>query len=134
MNLRAGHWAGWTLTALLVFFCVGSAKGITIDREDTKKPRFEDFYECYIIIDVEVSPYQDDEFEQVDCEDFMSIVARAKRCYFSFVTAFEVNLYDDEEVRYKLYFSKNCRYFRIDGNYFRLTKKQARQMKRLFSI
>lgn len=96
-----------------------------------RAPRFEDLYECYIITDVEVSDYQMDEFDQVDYEEFMSLIARAKRDYISFVPAKEVNLYDDDGIRYRLYINKSCRYFRIDGNYFKLNKARSRRLKEL---
>ena len=109
-------------------------ESLSASQQCKKGVRFEDIYECYIIIDVEVSDYMVDAFEQIECEDFMSIVARAKKCHMAFTPVYETNLYDDEGVRYKLYFSSSCRYFRIDSNYFRLTNRQARQMKRLLAV
>lgn len=122
MSHRFGCFFAIALTVLLL---AGCASGRAVH----KNTRFEDFYECYIIIEVESSPYLADEFEQIDCEDFMSIIARAKWGHNAFTPAFELNLYDDEGVRYKLYFSKSCRFFRIDSNYFRLSKRQARLIK-----
>ena len=95
----------------------------------SRTPRFHDLYECYIITDVEISPYQEDDYEQVDCEDFMDIIAHAKLWHTAFAVETEVNLYDDEGIRYKLYISRNCRYFRIDSNYFRLSRRNARRLK-----
>ncbi|MBP5515538.1 MAG: hypothetical protein J6X86_01185 [Bacteroidales bacterium] len=95
-----------------------------------KTPRFEDMYDCYIITDIEASPYNEDEFEQIDCDDFMEIIARAKLSNKEFVPYTKVNLYDDEGIRYRLYISKSARYFRIDGNYFRLTRSQAKRLTR----
>ncbi len=94
-------------------------------------PHFSDLYECYIITDVEVSDYQENDYEQVDCEEFMAIIAKAKLAHTTFAVDKEANLYDDEGVRYKLYISRNCRYFRIDSNYFLLQKRYARRLKAL---
>jgi len=94
-------------------------------------PRFEDLYECYIIVDAEVSDYQTDDYEQIDYEDFLSSIRRARRAYISFFPAKEVRLYDDEGVRYMVYISKNCRFLRIDSNYFKLNKRQSKRLKLL---
>ena len=94
-------------------------------------PRFEDLYECYIIVDAEVSDYQGDDYEQIDYEDFLSSIRRARRAYISFVPAKEVRLYDDEGVRYMVYISKSCRFLRIDSNYFKLSKRQSKRLKYL---
>lgn len=93
-----------------------------------KAPRFGDLYECYIITDVEVSDYDADDYEQIDCEEFMSIIARAKKSHTGFEPAKEVNLYDDEGIRYRLYVSRSGRFFRIDSNYFRLNNRQAKRL------
>ena len=94
-------------------------------------PRFEDLYDCYIIVDAEVSDYQADDFEQIDYEEFLSTVRRARRAYIGFVPAKEVRLYDDEGVRYMMYISKTCRFMRIDSNYFKLNKRQSKRLKHL---
>ena len=94
-------------------------------------PRFEDLYECYIIVDAEVSDYQADDYEQIDYEDFLSTVRRARRAYIGFVPAKEVRLYDDDGVRYMMYISKTCRFMRIDSNYFKLSKRQSKHLKYL---
>ena len=110
------------LAALLLLGLTSSTKRV---------PRFEEMYECYIITDVEVSDYQADDFEQVDYEEFMSAIARARRAYIGFVPAKEVNLYDDDGVRYRMYISASYRFFRIDSNYFKLSCSQARRLKNL---
>ena len=97
-------------------------------------PRFVDLYDCYIITDVEVSDYQEDDYEQVDCEEFMAIISRAKLANTAFAVSKEVNLYDDEGIRYKLDLSRNCRYLRVDSNYFRLSKRNARRLKVLIGL
>jgi len=85
--------------------------------------RFGDLYECYIITDVEVSEYTVDYYEEVDCEDFMRILARGRKEYISFYPAWEANLYDDDGIRYKIYISQSGTFFRIDSDSFRLSKR-----------
>ena len=97
-----------------------------------RAPRFGDLYEVYIITDVEVSEYHADDFEQIDCEEVMAIIAKAKVYNLSFEPAWEMNLYDDEGIRYRLYLSKSCRFLRIDSNYFRLSKRQAKTLLNMF--
>ncbi|MBO7488814.1 MAG: hypothetical protein J6T88_00900 [Bacteroidales bacterium] len=97
-------------------------------------PRFEDLYECYIIVDAEVSDYQGDDYEQIDYEEFLSAVRRARRAFVSFVPAKEVRLYDDEGVRYMMYISKSCRFLRIDSNYFKVSKRQSKRLKYLTNV
>ena len=96
-----------------------------------RTPRFEDMYECYIIIDVEVSDYDEDEFDQVDCEEFMSIIARAKLSNLAFEPAKKVNLYDDDGIRYNIFNSRSGSLLRIDSNYFQLNRRQAKRLQRL---
>ncbi len=103
-------------------------------RSDSQRrvPRFEDFYECYIITDVEISDYGAGEYEQIDCDEFMDLVARAR--YYrkgAFFPDKELNLYDDEGVRYKLYLSRSRTLFRVDSDCFRLTRSQRRQLQQL---
>jgi hypothetical protein len=94
-----------------------------------KHTRFGDMYDCYIITDAEVTLYDDgEEYDQIDCEDFMSIIERGKLSHTAFSSHWIVNLYDDEGIRYKLYISRNCRYFRVDSNYFYLSRLQARAL------
>ena len=109
---------------LLAFFA-------TLMFTSSSVPRFEDLYECYIIVDAEVSDYQADDFEQIDYEEFLSTVRRARRAYIGFVPAKEVRLYDDEGVRYMMYISKTYRFMRIDSNCFKLNKRQSKRLKHL---
>lgn len=106
-------------------------------------------YDCYIIIDAEVSPYStyrlpersdlatgivevDEEYEQVDYEELLDILIRGRYVYSGFLPAWRLQLYDDEGVRYRIYVSKSCRFFRIDGNYFKLPRRQAQRLRVLF--
>lgn len=102
-------------------------------RSPFKHIRFHDLYECYIITDVEVASTEEEEedYEYVDRDDFMSIICRARKSYVAFEPAYVCNLYDDEGIRYTLYISHNCTYFRIDSNYFRLSNRQARALKQM---
>lgn len=112
-------------------------------------PRFGDMYDCYIIVDAEVSPYSyyrtpersdlvtevvemEEEYEQVDYEELMGILIRGRYVHAGFLPAWRVQLYDDEGVRYRVYVSKSCRFFRIDGNYFKLSRQNAKKLQRLF--
>lgn len=97
-------------------------------------PRLDDMYSLYIIVDAEVSDYQGDDYEQIDYEEFLSAVRRARRAFVSFVPAKEVRLYDDEGVRYMMYISKSCRFLRIDSNYFKVSKRQSKRLKYLTNV
>ena len=94
-----------------------------------RTPRFEDLYECYIIVDAEASGYDDDEFEQIDYEDFLSIIHRSRLVYIGFEPAWQVNLFDDYDIRYSIYVSRSCRFIRIGTNYFKLSRRCARRLK-----
>lgn len=111
--------------------------------------RFGDMYDCYIIVDAEVSPYSsyrtpersdlateivevEEEYEQVDYEELMDILERGRFVYAGFLPAWRLQLYDDDGVRYRIYVSKSCRFFRIDGNYFKLSYRQAQRLRALF--
>lgn len=111
--------------------------------------RFGDMYDCYIIVDAEVSPYSsyrtpersdliseivevEEDYEQVDYEELMSILARGRYVHAGFLPAWRLQLYDDDGVRYRIYVSKSCRFFRIDGNYFKLSYRQAQRLRALF--
>lgn len=94
-------------------------------------PRLSDMYECHIITDVEVSVFGEDDFQQIESDDFMALVARGKRTYTPFEPAFQVNLYDDEGIRYCMYVSRSCRFLRIDSNYFKLSRGKAKRLKKI---
>lgn len=96
-------------------------------------PRLDEMYSLYIIIDAEASGYDNDEFEQIDYEDFLSAIHRARIVYIAFEPAFQVNLFDDDGIRYSVYVSRSCRYIRIDSNYFKLSKRAAKQLNRLLT-
>ena len=111
--------------------------------------RFGDMYDRYIIVDAEVSPYSsyrtpersdlateivevEEEYEQVDYEELMDILERGRFVYAGFLPAWRLQLYDDDGVRYRVYVSKSCRFFRIDGNYFKLSRRNAKKLQHLF--
>lgn len=97
-------------------------------------PRLEEMYDTYIIVDAEASGYDDDEFEQIDYEEFLATIHRARLAYIAFEPAWQVNLFDDYGIRYSVYISKSCRFIRIDSNYFRLSKRQAKRLHKMVSI
>lgn len=123
-----------TGSRLLKIFAVAVAAVILLTSFQKRAPRFEDLYECYIIIDAEVSNYEEDDFEQVDYEELMSIISRAKRSFGGFVPAKEVHLFDDEGIRYRMYVSSSFRFIRIDSNYFKLSKSRAKRLKKLIAV
>ena len=95
-----------------------------------RRDRLGDLYDCYIIVDAEFT--EDGEaFEQVDYEDLLNIVVRAKRSHIAFEPRWQVNLYDDDGIRYHLYVSKTATFLRIDSNYFRLSNRQSRRLRHL---
>lgn len=96
-----------------------------------RTPRFGDLYDCYIIIDAEVAEYKTDDFEQVDCDDVMALVARARYANTAFLPRWQINLYDDDGIRYMLYVSKSCRFVRIDSNYFKLSRRDSKRLLKL---
>ena len=100
----------------------------------SKTPRFGDLYDCYIIADVEASLYEDDNFYLVDSEEVMTIVEHARKGYLEFVPRYQLNLYDDEGIRYVIYLSRTCTLLRIDSNCFRFSARHARRLRRLLSF
>ena len=129
--------------AAIVLLCLTSS-------QHKRTPRFGDMYDCYIIVDAEVSPYSsysspqrsdlateivevEEEYEQVEYEDLMDILKRGRYVHAGFLPAWRVQLYDDDGVRYRLYVSRSCRFFRIDGNYFKLSYNNAKKLKAIFS-
>ena len=94
-------------------------------------PRLDEMYSLYIIVDAEASGYDDDEFEQIDYEGFLSAIHRARIAYIAFEPAWQVNLFDDDGIRYSVYVSKSCRFLRIDSNYFKLSKRATKRLKRI---
>ena len=96
-----------------------------------RSPRLDEMYSLYIIVDAEASGYDNDEFEQIDYEDFLSSIHHAHIAYIAFEPAWQVNLFDDEGIRYSVYISKSCRFLRIDSNYFKLSKRAAKRLKRI---
>ncbi len=96
-------------------------------------PRLDEMYSLYIIVDAEASGYDGDEFEQVDHEEFMSAISRARIAYIAFEPAYQVNLFDDYGIRYSVYVSRSCRYLRIDSNYFKLSRRAANRLHHLLS-
>ncbi len=96
-------------------------------------PRLDEMYSLYIIVDAEASGYDGDEFEQIDYEEFLSSIRRARIAYIAFEPAYQVNLFDDYGIRYSVYVSRTCRYLRIDSNYFKLKRSAANRLHRLLS-
>ena len=94
-------------------------------------PRLDDMYSLYIIVDAEASGYDDDEFEQIDYEEFLAAIQRARLAYIAFEPAYQVNLFDDYGIRYSVYVSRSCRFVRIDSNYFKLSKRASKHLRRL---
>ena len=92
--------------------------------------RLGDIYDCYIIVDAEYSCDGDD-YYQVDYEELISTITRARRSYIAFEPKWQVNLFDDDGIRYFLYVSRTATYLRIDSNYFRLSRRQARRLRHL---
>ena len=45
-----------------------------------------------------------------------------------------INLYDDEGIRYVIYLSRSCTLLRIDSNCFRFSARHARRLRRLLSF
>ena len=104
---------------------------LTLTSFQKRGPRFDEMYDTYIIVDAEASGYDDDEFEQIDYEDFLSIIHRASLVYIAFEPAWQVNLFDDYGIRYSVYISRSCRFIRIDSNYFKLSRRGGRRLKAL---
>lgn len=111
-----------SLAALLLLLCAAA-----------KHNRFGDIYDCFVIIDAEVSERGAD-YEQVDYEELLSIVSHARLHYISFEPRWQVNLYDDEGVRYHLYVSRNGTFLRIDSNLFRLSSRKAKKLRKLLEF
>lgn len=88
-------------------------------------------YDCYIIVDAEVSKYGEEDYDQVDCEELMDILARGRYAHVGFLPEWRVQLYDDDGIRYRVYVSRSCRFYRIDGNYFKLSHRNAKRLQRL---
>lgn len=117
------------LRLLLLLFAVATL----LTSSSRRQQRFEDFYECYIIVDAEVADYGSDDYEQVDYEILLGLVSRARHVPIAFHPAKQVNLYDDDGIRYNLYISHSCAYVSVDSDTFRLSRHNRRALKRLIS-
>lgn len=115
--------------ALLVPLCALLLLGSSTRRNN----RFEDNYDCYIIVDVEISPYGEDDFEQIDCDLFMETIARGKHVPIAFRPDYEATLYDDDGVRYKLYISKSCTYFCVGSDCYKLSRARRKRLQSIIS-
>lgn len=93
------------------------------------RPRFEDLYACYIICDAEATGYDDDEYEQIDYEDFLNAIRRSRYKPVAFERAWQVHLFDDDGIRYTVYVSRSCRFVRVDADSFQLTRRAAKRLK-----
>ncbi len=96
-------------------------------------PRLDEIYSLYIIVDAEATGYDNNEFEQIDYEKLLSSIDRARIAHIAFEPAFQVNLFDDNGIRYSIYVSRSCRYLRIDSNYFKLSRRAAKRLHRLLA-
>jgi hypothetical protein len=94
-------------------------------------PRLDEMYDTFIIVDAEAADYDEFEFEQIDHEEFIDIINRARLAYIAFEPAWQVNLFDDYGIRYSVYISKSCRYLRIDSNYFKLKRSASKRLQYL---
>lgn len=131
--LRHRGLAVLALCVLAAALCGASAR---------RPARFDDLYACYIITDAEaaniarsgeegMTEYDEDLFEQVDYEDFLSLIRGARLSDVAFEPAWQVNLYDDDGVRYRIFFSRSLLLFRIDSNYFSLSRRKGKRMRAL---
>ena len=106
---------------------------LTLTSSQRRGPRLEEMYDTFIIVDAEAANYDEYEFEQIDYEDFIAIINRARLAYIAFEPAWQVNLFDDYGIRYSVYVSRSCRFIRIDSNYFKLSRRAAKSLHRLLS-
>ena len=104
---------------------------LLLSSSQKRGPRFDDMYDTYIITDAEASVYDNDDFDQIDYEELIAIISRGRQAYIAFEPAWQINLYDDDGVRYRLYISRSMHFFRVDSNYFRLSKRRAKRLKSL---
>ena len=109
------------------------ALALTLTSSSKRGPRLDELYSLFIIVDAEASGYDGDEFEQIDYEEFLSSISRARIAHIAFEPAYQVNLFDDYGIRYSVYISRTCRYLRIDSNYFKLKRSAARRLHRLLN-
>lgn len=110
---------GIVLLMLVGVLCIGA-----------RHTRLGDIYDCYIIVDAE-STTDGEYYDQVDYEELIDLITSARLSYISFKPRWQVNLYDDDGVRYFLYVSRSGTFLRIDNNYFRLNSRKARRLRRL---
>ena len=106
---------------------------LTLLIQSSHVQRFSDMYECHIIVDVEVAKVDSDEFEQIDCDDFMAAVRCAKKVGVAFNTDVVAHLMDDEGIRYRMNISKSRLYVAVGSDVFRLRAADRRRMQHLLT-
>ena len=127
------HFAHTKLRFLCGLCLLMGALLLTLTSSQRRGPHLDDIYSLYIIVDAEASGYDDDEFEQIDYEDFLSTIHRGRLAYIAFEPAWQVNLFDDYGIRYSVYVSRSCRFVRIDSNYFKLSKRASKHLRQILS-
>lgn len=80
----------------------------------------------------EVSDFRTNEFKQIDYAKLLEIINHSETVVIKFVPHKEVVLSDNNGKAYKLYFSETNQYFQINGDGFRLSKKQSKILTALF--
>lgn len=81
----------------------------------------------------EVSDFKKYDYKLIDYEKFLDTMNTSKKVVAKFIPHKEVILFDESGNSFKLYFSKTNKYFKIDGDSFQLSKKDALIVSGLFA-
>jgi len=117
-----------TNTLLYIFF-----SSVLFGQSACNSNCFMNKYNFSDICKAEVSDFNKNNYKPINCEKFLEIIYESKYVVSKFVPHKKVVLYDKNGKTYDLYFSGSLKIFQIDGNSFRLSKKQAFLLSELFN-
>lgn len=117
-----------TNTILFLFFSSVSFGQLACNRNC-----FMDIHILSNICRAEVSDFKKYDYKLIDYEKFLDTINTSKKVVAKFIPHKEVILFDESGNSFKLYFSKTNKYFKIDGDSFQLSKKDALIVSELFA-
>ena len=106
---------------------------IVMNGSSNHRERFCDIFDLSIIVKSEVSRFKENHFQPIDNEAFLDAIKSSKEIVAKFIPHKQVVLYDKNGKTYMLFFSEDNRVFHsIEGDY-KLSKRNALIVSKLFT-
>ena len=105
---------------------------IVMNGSSNHRERFCDIFDLSIIVKSEVSRFKENHFQPIDNEAFLDAIKSSKEIVAKFIPHKEVILYDENGNSFKLFFLEDNRIFHSDDGYFKLSKRNALLVSKLF--